>query len=50
MAEHVPAHAQMKKEQMTEAMSTPVVSVSHPTCKDHCNYLGNNEIHISTRT
>ena len=32
---------------MVEPMNTPVVSASHPTIKDHCNDIGNNEIHIS---
>ena len=44
MVEHVPAHAQMEEEQMEEPMNTLVVSASHPTGKDHCNDLGNNEI------
>ena len=50
MAEHVPTHAQMEDEQMAEPMNTPVVSVSYPTGKDHCNDLGNNEIRISIIT
>ena len=44
MAQHVPAHAQLKEEQMEKPMNTPLVSASHPTSKDHCNDLVNNEI------
>ena len=47
MAEHVPGHARLEEEQMTKPMNTPVVSASQPTSKDHCNDIGNNEIHIS---
>ena len=43
MVEHVPAHAQMEEEQMAKAMNTPIFSASHPTGKDHCNDLGNND-------
>ena len=42
MAYHVPAHAQLEKEQMEEPMNTPVVSVSEPIGKYHCNDIGNN--------
>ena len=37
MTQHVPAHAQLEEEQMTEPMNTPVVSASQPRGKDHCN-------------
>ena len=47
MAEHVPAHAQLEEEQMTEPMNTLVVSPSQPIGKYHCNDIGNNEIRIS---
>ena len=47
MVDHVPTHAQMEEEQMAEPMNTPVVSSSRPTCKYHCNAIGNNEIRIS---
>ena len=47
MVEHIPTHAQLEEEQMVERMNTPVVSASHPTCKDHCNDIGNNELCIS---
>ena len=50
MAEHVPFHARMEEEQMAEPMNTPIVSASHPTGKDHCNDIGNNEIRISIIT
>ena len=50
MANHVPTHSQLEEEQMAEPINTPVVSVSHPTGKDHCNDIGNNEIHISIIT
>ena len=50
MAEHVPAHAQIEEEQMEEPMNTPVVLASQPTSIDHCNDIGNNEIHISIIT
>ena len=50
MAEHVPTHAQLEEEQMAEPMNTPFVSASHPTSKDHCNDIGNNEICISIIT
>ena len=43
MAEHVPAHAQMEEEKMAEPMNTLTVSASQPTCKNHCNDLGNND-------
>ena len=43
MTKHVPTHAQMEEEQMAEPMNTLIVSDSHPTCKDHCNDLGNND-------
>ena len=35
------------EEQMAEPMNTLTVSASHPTGKDHCNDLKNNEICIS---
>ena len=50
MVEHVSAHAQLEEEQMEELMNTPIVSASHPTCKDHFNDIGNNEICISIIT
>ena len=45
MAENVPAHAQIE-----EPMNTLTISACQPIGKDHCNDLGNNEIHISIIT
>ena len=42
MTKNVPIHAQMEEEQMVEPMNTSIVSASHPTCKYHCNDIGNN--------
>ena len=40
----------LTEEKMTKPMNTPVVSASQPTCKDHFNDIGNNEICISIIT
>ena len=50
MVEHVSSHAQLEEEQMAEPMNTPIISGGQPTCKDHCNDIGNNEICISIIT
>ena len=50
MEEHVLTYAQLEEEQMAEPMKTLVSSTSQPTRNDHCNDIGNNEIHISIIT